>query len=159
MALHLGQHRCSQQDRIRLLADGPRHRHQNPMNLALLFVQQPHQLVVLFDGLQRLNKHRLPRRRRPMNHPRHTLAKLRLHWNHEPLAAHRNQLLLCRSLAGQRAQRLPQALFNRPVLPLHRAPDAPQLVARVVGDRSVRLDLSPQRVQQRRKVVLHQCRR
>jgi hypothetical protein len=37
---HLRKHRRTQQDRIRFEADGPRHRDQNPVDFALLFVEQ-----------------------------------------------------------------------------------------------------------------------
>jgi hypothetical protein len=39
----------------------PRHGDENAVNLRLLLIEQPHQLVVLFDRLQRLDEDRLAR--------------------------------------------------------------------------------------------------
>jgi hypothetical protein len=114
------------------------------MNLPLLFVQQTHQFVVLLNRLHRLHKHRLTRRRRPMHHARHLALELRLHRNHKPLAANRNQIVLRTSAIAQSAQRPPQTLFNRTMLPLHRTANPPQLRRSIVIQRTIRLDLSAQ---------------
>ncbi len=54
-----------------MLADAVRHLKQNAMNLGLLVLQQPHQFVVLLDGLQRLDEHRLPAGAGAVDHALH----------------------------------------------------------------------------------------
>ena len=49
-------------DPERLLADRARHRDQDAVDLRLLFIEQPDELVVLLDGLDRFDKDGLPTR-------------------------------------------------------------------------------------------------
>ena len=61
--LHLSQDgRAQRQDRG-LRGDCRRQGHQDAMNFRLLFIQQAHQLIVLLNGLKRLNEDGLPGRR------------------------------------------------------------------------------------------------
>ena len=59
-----------------------------------------------------------------MNHAAHFALELRLHRDHEALAAHRDQLILRAAAFGQLAKRAAQAVFNRAVLPFQSSPDA-----------------------------------
>src|SRR5438270_6888098 len=43
------------------------HEDENAMNLGLLFIEEPNQLIVLLDGLKRFNKYGLSGRRRTVN--------------------------------------------------------------------------------------------
>ena len=158
MRFHLREHRRTQQDLVGLRADGPRHRDQNPVDLALLFVEQSLQLVVLLDGFERFHEYSLPGRGGPVNDAGNLAAKLRLHRNHEALAAHGDQIFLGGAFRRQRAQRFAQALLNDAMLALQRPPDAAQFVRGVVGERAIGLDLAAQGFQQRREVVRGQWR-
>ena len=89
-----------------------------------------------------------------MHHSGHAPPKLRLHRNHEALAAYRNQFVLRGTLRRQRAQALAQALLDRAMLPLHRPPNAPQLMARIIAQCSIRFDLSAQRRQHQARIPL-----
>ena len=91
-----------------------------------------------------------------MDHARHTTLELRLDRDHEPLAAHRDQLILGTSALRQGAQASAQTVLDGSMLPLHRSPDAAKLRRGIVVERTVRLDLPPQHTEQRREVMLKQ---
>ena len=99
-----------------MLPDSLRHLQQNAMNLRLLFLQQPHQLVVLLNSFQRLNKHRLPAGAGAVHHALHAPLLLNFYRNNEALAAYRNQFVLNRSALGQAAQIAAQGFLNRALL-------------------------------------------
>ena len=134
---------------LRVAAHLPRERHKDAVNLRLLFFDQPHQLVVLLDGLKRLHVHRLPRRTRAMNHARDAPLELRAHRNHKALAANGDDIVLRCAIARELAQRRAQAFFNQPLLALLLAPNAVQLRRCIVGQRPVRLNLALDRLGQR----------
>ena len=59
MRLNLRENLGPARDRSGLLADRLCHRHQDPVDLGLLFVQKAHQFVVLLDRLHGLDEHSL----------------------------------------------------------------------------------------------------
>jgi len=126
------------------------------MHLGLLFIQQPHQLVVLFNRLQRLNKHRLPARARTMHHAADLALELRLHWNHKPFAANSNQRILRTARFRKLRQRTPQAVFNRTMLPLHRPANPSQLRRRIIAQASIGFNLPTQKPQQISQIMRQQ---
>ena len=71
------------------------------MDLRLLLIEQPDQLVVLLDGLKRLDKHRLARRRRAMNDAGNLPLELRLDRDDEAVAANGDQLVLRAAAVGE----------------------------------------------------------
>ena len=94
---HVGRH----QDPLGLLADAPRHLQQNAMSLRLLFVEQPHQFVVLFDRLEGLDKNGLPTRTGSVHHTLHAPFLLDLHRDDKAFAADRYQLFLRGAAFGE----------------------------------------------------------
>ena len=84
------------------------------MNLGLLFFEQPHQLVVLLDGLQRLDIDRQARRTRPVHHAADAPLEFAAHRNDEAVAANGDDVVLRRpfrrKLAQRGAQRSPRSL-------------------------------------------------
>ena len=118
-----------------------RHFQQDAVNLRHFFVEQPHQFVVLVDGLQGLDKDGLPAGTGSVNHALHTALLLDLDRNHEALAADRDQLILHRAAFGQSAQIASERLLDRPLLPFDLAPDSRQFRRSAVFERAVRLDL------------------
>ena len=71
------------------------------MNLRLLFLQHPHQFVVLLDGLQRLDEHGLAARTRAVDHALHAAFLLDLYWDDKALPADGDELVLHRAALGQ----------------------------------------------------------
>ncbi len=124
-----------------LLADPARHLEQDAVDLGLLFIEQPHQFVVLFDGLKRLDKYRLPAGTCAVDHALHTAFLLDFDWDYEALAAYGDQLILHRAALGQPAQIAAQGLLDRSPLALDLAPDSGQFGRGPVFERAVRLDL------------------
>src|SRR5207244_11872547 len=90
--------------RITMLADETCHLQQDAMNLSLLFLQQSHELVILLNGFQRLDKNRLPARTRSMNYTLHSPLLLDFHRDDEALTPNGDEILLNRSAFGQSAQ-------------------------------------------------------
>ncbi len=70
----LGQNRRALGDRMGLHPNLSRHRQKNPTGLSLFFLDQPHQLVVLLNGLERLQVNRLPAGGSAMHHARQCAA-------------------------------------------------------------------------------------
>ena len=132
------------------------------MNLLLLIFQQSHQVVVQLNRLQGLDVHRLPAGARSMHHALHAALPLRLDRNHKALAANRDHFVLHRAALGIPPQRGAQTLLNRPLLPFHLAPDAPQLGRSIVGQRPIRQNLLAHRLRQvsqarRQQLVRQRC--
>src|SRR5207253_7457671 len=94
------------QNRIRMLADETGHLQQDAMNLSLLFLQQSHELVILLNGFQRLDKNRLPARTRAMNYTLHSPLLLDFHRDDEALTANGDEILLNRSALDRKSTRL-----------------------------------------------------
>ena len=101
------------------------HVEQDTVDLGLLVVQQPHQVVVLLDGLQRLDEDGLPARRRSVGHALHAPTLFDLHRDHEAIPANRDQLVLHGPALREPAQVAAQRFLNRAFLLLDVAPDAP----------------------------------
>ena len=99
-----GQHVGCKRDGVGLRGDALGHLQQDAVDFGLLFFQQPHQLVVLLDGLQRLDEYRLAAGADPVHHAVDALLLLDLDGNHEPLAADGDQFVLHRARVGQPAQ-------------------------------------------------------
>ena len=93
---------CSQL--VGALAQPRRHVEQDAMNLRLLLIQQPNQVVVLLDRLQRLNEYGLAAGRGAVCDSLHATALLHLHRNHEALATDGDQLFLNRTTLGKPPQ-------------------------------------------------------
>ena len=64
------------------------------MHLRLLLIEQPYQLVILLNRLQRLDENSLSAGARAMNHAADLAFELRLDGNDKTLATHRDQLVL-----------------------------------------------------------------
>ena len=159
MRIGLRKNRRALQQRLGLCGDGTRHRNKNPVNLALLFIQQTRQLIIVLDSLHRLDKHRLATRTRPMHDAADLALELNLHRNHKAFAAHSDQRILRAAIFGQLRQGASQTGLNRSVLMLQRAANAPQLRRGIIAQAAIRLNLSAQRAQQIREIVLHERRR
>ena len=112
------------------------------MNLCLLFLDEPHQLIVLLNGFERLHIDSLARGTRAVNHACDAPLKLRAHRNHEALTANGNDVVLRRVFRGELAQRRAQAFLDKFLLALLLAADAIQLGRGVVGERAVGLNLA-----------------
>ena len=157
-AIHKREHSCALDQSMRVAGDLPRERDKNAVNFFLLLFDQPHQLVVLLDGLERFHIHRLPRRAGPVNHAGHAPLQLRAHGDHETFAANRNQVFLRGAFARQLAQCRAQALLNQSLLALLLATNAVQLRRGIVGERAVGLNLALDRLRERPQTC-GQCRR
>ena len=91
-------------DCVGVFADETGHLQQDAMNLSLLFLQQSHELVILLNGFQRLDKDGLPARTRAVNYTLHPPLLLGLYGYNETLTPNGDQFLLNRSAFGQSAQ-------------------------------------------------------
>src|SRR5438067_13524064 len=85
------------QNRIRMLADETGHLQQDAMNLSLLFLQQSHELVILLNGFQWLDKDGLPARTRAVNYTLHPPLLLGLYGYNETLTPNGDQVRLNRT--------------------------------------------------------------
>ena len=124
------------------------HLQQNAMDLGLLVFQQPHQIVVLLDGLQRLDEYGLSAGRSAVRHALHPAALLHLHRNHEAFATNGDQLFLHRAVLGKPPQIGAQRLLDGALLLLHFAANARQLRRSFVVERAVGQDLVAEVTQQ-----------
>ena len=68
----------------------------------MLFIQQPHQFVVLFDRLQRLDKHGLSAGTGAVDDALHPAFLFDLDWDDEAFAADRDQFVLHRAAFDRR---------------------------------------------------------
>src|SRR5207302_5028603 len=100
------------------------HEDENAMNLGLLFIEEPNQLVVLLDGLKRFNKYGLSRRRRTVNDAGDSSFELGFDRNNKSFAADGDEIILGAAAFAQAAQGFPQALFDRMMLAFDRSADA-----------------------------------
>src|SRR2546425_848944 len=91
-------------DCVGVFADEMGHLQQDAMNLSLLFLQQSHELVILLNGFQRLDKDGLPARTRAVSYTLHPPLLLGLYGYNETLTPNGDQFLLNRSAFGQSAQ-------------------------------------------------------
>ena len=118
-------------DRLRqgvgVLAQTAGHLQQNAMNLRLLVFQQPHQIVVLLDGLQRLDENGLPAGRCAVGHALYASALLNFYGNDEALTANGDQFFLHRAAFRQPPQIGTQRFLNASLLLLDVAADTRQL--------------------------------
>ncbi len=85
-----------------MLADAAGHLEQNAMDLRLLFVEQAHQLVVLLDGLERLDEDGLAAGAGAVDDALHAALLLDFHRNHEALAADGDEFVLHGAAFGKR---------------------------------------------------------
>ena len=88
------------ENRARVLADASRHLDQNAVDLRLFFIEQSHQFVVLFDGLQGLDKNGLSAGTGAVHHALHSPFLLDLHRDDKALTANRDQFVLHRAAFG-----------------------------------------------------------
>ncbi len=56
MRVRLSEYSRAEEQRLRLCGDSARHRDEDAMDLRLLFIEQPRELVVVLDGLHRLDE-------------------------------------------------------------------------------------------------------
>ncbi len=132
-------------DCVGLLSDLLRHRQEDASGLGLFFFDQPHQLVVLLDGLERLEVNRLAAGGGAMYHAGNAPLVFRLHGNHKSLPANRDQVLLCAPAFAKTTESTAQALFNHSLLALDLAADAAQISRCVVAERAVGIETRAQR--------------
>ena len=110
--IHFRQDRGARRECLRLARDLARHLHEDAMDLGLLLIEQADQLVVLLDGLERLNVDRLAAAAGAVHHAGNAPLPLRFHRDDEALAADGDQVFLRRAFTGESAQRLPQAALR-----------------------------------------------
>jgi hypothetical protein len=120
-----------------LQPDLPRHGQEDAPGLGLFFFDQPDQLVVLLDGLERLQVNRLAAGAGAMHHSGNAPLMLRLDRDDEALPAYGDQIFLGAAAFREPAQGAAQALFNRSLLALDLAADPPQIGRRVVAQRAI----------------------
>ena len=111
------------------------------MDLGLLFIEEAHQFVVLFDGFKRLDEHGLAAGRRAVSHALHAAALLDLDRNDEAVSADGDQFVLHGAVVGEAAQIRLERSLDSAALALDVAADAGQLGRGVVVKRAVRQDL------------------
>ncbi len=151
-AIQLGQNRRALCDGMGLHPNLPRHGQKNAPGLGLFFFDQPHQFVILLDGLERLQVDRLPARRSAMHHSGNAPLMLRLDRDHETLPADSDQVLLRAASFRKTAQGTAQALFDHSLLAFHLPPDAPQIGGRIIAQRAIGIEARPQRTRQVRQL-------
>ena len=135
-----------------MFAQARGHLQQNAMDLRLLIFQQAHQVVVLLDGLQRLDEYRLSAGRGAVRHALHPAALLHLHRNDEAFAANGDQLILHRAVLGKPPQIGAQRLLDGALLLLHVAANSRQLRRSLIVERAVGQDLVAEVTQQEREI-------
>ena len=150
--IQLRQDRRSLCDGVGLHSDLARHGQEDAPGLGLLFFDQPHQLVILLDGLERLQVDRLPTRRRAMHHPGNAPLILRLDRDHETFSPNRDQVFLRAAALRKTPQRTAQAFLDHSLLPFHLPPDAPQIRRRIIAQRAIGIEARTQRTRQIRQL-------
>src|SRR6185437_4996026 len=98
-------------------------------------------IVVLLNGLQRLDENGLPAGACAVHHAVDALALLGFYRDHKTLAANGDQLVLNGSAFRQPPQVAAQRLLDEPLLLLHVTTNAAQLRRSAIIKRAVRLDL------------------
>ena len=122
--IDLGEYRGSRSERHRLAGYLARHLDEDAVHFCLLFVEQADEFVILIDRLERLDIYGLAAAAGAVHHTRDAAFELCLHRNDEALAANRDEVFLCRALAGEAAQRLAQTALDGALLTLDLAADA-----------------------------------
>ncbi len=150
MQLQLGDALDAVGDFAALFADARRHFTQNALDFRLLFFQQAHQLVVLLDGLQRFDKHRLSAGTGAMDDSLHPPLVLGFHGNDKAFAANGNQFFLQRSAFGEPPQIAAQRFLDQPALTLDFAANPAQDGRSVIVERAVGQQLAAKEAQQLR---------
>ena len=117
------------------------------MDFRLFFIEEPHHLVVLLNGFEGLDKHRLAARAGPVNHSLHAPLLLYLHRDHKAFTANRDQLILHPSALGQLPQIAAQGLLNHPPLLFNLPANARQLRGGAILERAVGQNLVAKRPQ------------
>jgi len=154
----LGEDGCAGSDSIGMFAERAGEGDEDAADLALLFVEEALQFIVLLDGFERFHKNRLAGGGRSVDDAGDAATELGFDGDDEALAANGDELVLGGTFGRERAEGLAQALFNGAMLALHRAADAAELVAGVVGERAVGEDFAAEGLQQRGEVVLQDGR-
>ncbi len=95
-----------------MISDSLRHLQQDAMNLGLLFIQQPDELIVLLDSFKRFNKDGLPAGTCAMHDALHPPFLFNLHGDDKALSANCDQFILHSSAFGQAAQVTAERLLN-----------------------------------------------
>src|SRR5579871_771207 len=90
LQLQFGEGVHGSQQRVRVLAQARGHVEQDAMHLRLLVIQQTHQLIVLLDGLERLDEDGLAAGGGAVSNALHAAALLDFHRDDEALAANRD---------------------------------------------------------------------
>ncbi len=99
-AIHQRQHARAFAQFVGIAAHLPGERHKDAMNLRLFFLDEAHQLVVLLDGLQRLDVDGLARRACAVDHAGNLPLQLRANGNDEAVAADGDEVFLGRAIRG-----------------------------------------------------------
>ena len=152
LQFQLGQRFHRSQQRVGLLAQTRGHLQQDAMNLRLLVVQEPHQIVVLLNRLQRLDENGLAAGRRSVRHSLHAPPLLDLHGDDEAIAANRDQLFLHGAAFGEPPQITAQRFLDGALLLFDVAANARQLRRSFVVQRTVGKNLVAEVAQQGREV-------
>ena len=105
--------------------------------LGLFLFDQPYQLVVLLDGLERLQVDRLPAGAGAMDHAGNAPLMLRLYRYDETLPAYGDQIFLGAAAFAESAQGAAQALFDHTLLALDLPADPAQIGRSVVAERAI----------------------
>src|SRR5204863_9119531 len=138
----------------RVFANRASHSNQNAVNLGLLFIEEPNQLVVLLDGVKRFNKYSLSGRRRTVNDAGYSPFELSFDLNDESFAADSDEIILGAAAFAQAAEGFAQALLDRMVVAFDRSANAAAFGRRFIVQASVRFDLAAQKTQERSEVVV-----
>ena len=77
------------------------------MNFRLLFIEQPHQLVILFDGFERFDENRLPARTGAVHHALDSPLLLDFYGDDKSFATNGDQFILQSAPIGQPSQIAP----------------------------------------------------
>ena len=117
------------------------------MNFRQLFFQQPPQLVVLLDRLQRLDEYSLPARTGSVHHSLHAPLLLDLHGDDKAFAADGHQFILHRAAFRQPPQVSAQRFLNRAPLLFDLATNARQFGRSLIVQSSIGLNLVAERAQ------------
>ena len=141
------------QNRIRVFADLARHFKQDAMDLALFFIQQAHQFVILLDGFERLDKHGLSAGTGAVHHALHAAFLLDFYRDDEALAADGDQFVLHRAAFGEFPQVAAQRFLDLALLLLDLAANAAQFGRRAIVERAVGQNLVAERAQEAGEVL------
>ena len=104
LQLQLRQHVDGLQNRVGVFPDPACHLQQDAVDLGQFVIQQPHQFVVLFDRLQRLDKYGLPAGTGAVDDALHPALLLDFDRDNEAFAADRDQFILHRAAFRQPSQ-------------------------------------------------------